>query len=269
MYIRKARQLRVLAGEAMFFRRPPDAERAIRHEALSLSFDPRLDQDKRRACTQLRRCRIATVDPCRCDWLGRRPCPRLPAMVRFKNRYLLISLDSPPSPLSSPPPPVYDGGGKVLAHPPPLPPPLARGIDARTLSHTVRDAIGVHFGPVAAAATAPAVAIKYVCPGLRLALLRVGRDDVRRVWAAVALITAIPVSGSGGGGGGGGGGQVMVPLRLRVLHAAATIKAASTVAAAVGRDAVLAAKVRGRVAVAAARERDGSRMGADLATMES
>lgn len=135
MYIRKARQLRVLAGEAMFFRRPPDAERAIRHEALSLSFDPRLDQDKRRACTQLRRCRIATVDPCRCDWLGRRPCPRLPAMVRFKNRYLLISLDSPPSPLSSPPPPVYDGGGKVLAHPPPCPP-RWRGASMRGRSPT-------------------------------------------------------------------------------------------------------------------------------------
>lgn len=44
--------------------------------------------------------------------------------------------------------------------------------------------------------------------------------------------------------------MVMVPLRLRVLHAAATIKAASTVAAAVGRDAVLAAKVRGQAATA-------------------
>lgn len=63
--------------------------------------------------------------------------------------------------------------------------------------------------------------------------------------------------------------MVMVPLRLRVLHAAATIKAASTVAAAVGRDAVLAAKVRGQAATAAARERDGSRMGADLGSMES
>lgn len=190
-------------------------------------------------------------------------------MVRFKNRYLLISLDSPPAPLVSTPAPVYEGNGKVLAHPPPLPPPLARGIDARALSHAVRDAIGAHFGPVAAATMASAVAIKYVCPGLRLALLRVSRDDVRRVWAAVALITAIRVVGGGvGGGGGRGGGEVMVPLRLRVLHAAATIKAASTVAAAVGRDAVLAAKVRGRVAAAAAREQDGSRMGADLAMME-
>ncbi|GAB0491449.1 hypothetical protein MMPV_002703 [Pyropia vietnamensis] len=187
-------------------------------------------------------------------------------MVRFKNRYLLISLDSPPSPLRSTPAPVDNGDAKVLTHPPPLPPQLARGLDARVLSHAVRDAIRAHFGPVAAAATSASVSVKFLCPGLRLALIRVGRDDVRLVWAAVTLITGISMIG--GGSRGAVHGEAMVPLRLRVLHAAATVKTASEAASAVGRDAVLAAKVRGRLVAAEAREKDRSLVEEHMAEMD-
>ncbi|KAL8291353.1 hypothetical protein RQP46_002331 [Phenoliferia psychrophenolica] len=156
-------------------------------------------------------------------------------MVRFKNRYLLVSFVFPLSldnPLASSP----------SSAPPPAPPSISEG----GLVHLLRDSLNVNFGDVGAGEVGGAFSIKYLSPTTHLLILRVSREHLPTLWAALTLLRRL-------------GGQEVI---ARVLHVSGTIRKIQHAAIGHDRAAILATAKRRKVAPAAAAA-GGSAGGAD------
>ncbi|KAM0752343.1 ribonucleases P/MRP protein subunit POP5 [Meredithblackwellia eburnea MCA 4105] len=135
-------------------------------------------------------------------------------MVRFKNRYLLVSLIFPsslPNSLArdndddqepSAPPSVSEGG----------------------LIHLLRESLSVNFGDVGAGEVGGQFSIKYLSPATHLVIIRVSREHLRTLWASLTLLRRVA------------GHEVVA----RVLHVSGTIRKIQHSAIAHDRAAVLA-----------------------------
>ena len=104
-------------------------------------------------------------------------------MVRFKNRYLLCE--------------VRYADDRTDA-----------GFTEKDLYDVVRDSIALNFGDLGSGQLSVSLGVKYWNPITGLAILRIARDDIRTLWAAVGLITHI--KGRRG--------------KLAVLHCSGTIR---------------------------------------------
>ncbi|GAA6044348.1 hypothetical protein JCM8097_002779 [Rhodosporidiobolus ruineniae] len=142
-------------------------------------------------------------------------------MVRFKHRYLLVSLVFPahldpltPSSASSP------------AGPPALP-----VLSESAIIGLLRDSLSVNFGDVGAGEVGGTFSIKYLSPSTSTLILRVSREHYRTLWAALTLLRKI-------------GGQEVV---ARVVHVSGTIRKTQHAAIAHDRSQILLSAKRARL----------------------
>ncbi|KAN0063394.1 RNA-binding protein pop5 [Thecaphora frezii] len=133
-------------------------------------------------------------------------------MVRFKNRWLLLSLDT--APLSS----------LVASHPPFTP---------QTLTKLLRNAVATNFGDVASGTLGGSLVCKYYSSHTGTAIVRCARQGAKLVWAAASLVSSTNPDTSASGGAQG------QPLRIRVLHLGGTIKKVQLRAMELDRKAIL------------------------------
>ncbi|TNY20092.1 ribonucleases P/MRP protein subunit POP5 [Rhodotorula diobovata] len=157
-------------------------------------------------------------------------------MVRFKHRYLLVSLVFPDSLLTPANP-----------HEPFTPPQMTES----SLISLLRDSLAVNFGDVGAGEVGGTFSIKYFSPSTSTLILRVSREHHRTLWAALTLLRKV-------------GGQECV---ARVVHVSGTIRKTQHAAMAHDRAAILLSASRTRArARARARARQG-RAGAAMGAM--
>ncbi|KAI8926547.1 hypothetical protein BC831DRAFT_399841 [Entophlyctis helioformis] len=104
-------------------------------------------------------------------------------MVRFKNRYLLCEV-------------CFEDGL------------IAENLNSYAILNAFKDSIETNFGDVGMGTVASSLQVKYYSPFTNLAIVRIGRDYARHVWAAATLITAVKKR----------------KCMVRVLHVAGTIK---------------------------------------------
>jgi ribonuclease P/MRP protein subunit POP5 len=121
---------------------------------------------------------------------------RLPTMVRFRNRYLLCTVE------------FELGGDRAVAQ-----------VTARTLYAAVRSSVEINFGDVGAGNAIPVLSMKLWSPPLALAIIRASRDHYTTVWAAITMINALPQTNPDN------------PVRISVIHVGATIRACQKAAA--------------------------------------
>ncbi|PWN18143.1 hypothetical protein BCV69DRAFT_285437, partial [Microstroma glucosiphilum] len=133
-------------------------------------------------------------------------------MVRFKNRWLLLSLDFPSPPSSSP---------SSSSSPPPA-------LTSHLLTSLLRKTLTSHFGLAATGALGGPLSVKYYSPKTHLAIVRcarVGEETIRGLCCLLPLsfpaaspstsTSALASSGSEGG---------VVRGRCRVIAVSGTIK---------------------------------------------
>ncbi|KAI5481868.1 ribonuclease P/MRP protein subunit POP5 [Pseudohyphozyma bogoriensis] len=142
-------------------------------------------------------------------------------MVRFKNRYLLVSFVFPAT-LANPLAQVHDEDD--TAPPLPQPPNLSEG----GLISLLRESLSVNFGDVGAGEVGGAFSIKYLSPNTQILILRVAREHLRTLWASLTLLRRI------------GGHEVLT----RVLHVSGTIRKIQHAAMAHDRAAILSSAKR-------------------------
>lgn len=132
-------------------------------------------------------------------------------MVRFKNRYLLVSFIFPAS-VANP----FDPNATAE---PTSPPRLNEG----GLITLLRESLSVNFGDVGAGEVGGAFSVKYLSPHTQILILRVAREHLRTIWAALTLLRRV------------GGHEVL----CRVLHVSGTIRKIQHAAMAHDRAAIL------------------------------
>ncbi|GAA5910487.1 hypothetical protein JCM8208_007619 [Rhodotorula glutinis] len=135
-------------------------------------------------------------------------------MVRFKHRYLLVSLIFPDSLL-----PQADADAFA-------PPALSES----SLISLLRDSLAVNFGDVGAGEVGGTFSIKYLSPSTSTMILRVSREHHRTLWAALTLLRKV------------GG----VECVARVVHVSGTIRKTQHAAMAHDREAILLSAARAR-----------------------
>ncbi|CAO1624223.1 unnamed protein product [Jaminaea pallidilutea] len=122
-------------------------------------------------------------------------------MVRFKNRWLLLSVDLDP----------FLGQGQT--------PPAITG---HHVLAAIRQSLSLHFGSVAAGALGGPLSIKYHSARTRLAMLRCSRVGAEVVRASATLVRDFDV------GGGSTTPRRNVDVRLHVIGVSGTIKKLQT-----------------------------------------
>ncbi|BGP52100.1 RNA-binding protein pop5 [Rhodotorula kratochvilovae] len=147
-------------------------------------------------------------------------------MVRFKHRYLLVSLVFPAA--LSPSTPDADA--------PFEPPQLTEG----SLITLLRDSLAVNSGDLGAGEVGGTFSIKYLSPSTSTLILRVSREHHRTLWAALTLLRKV------------GGVECVV----RVVHVSGTIRKTQHAAIQHDRAEILLSASRAR-----ARRRAGLRGG--------
>lgn len=110
-------------------------------------------------------------------------------MVRLKSRYILFEIIYP------------DGLDQLPTHKQhasssikpsvQLRQPSAKVLDSRKIIKIIRDSIQSNFGDFGAGATGSMLMVKYFSPITSTGIIRVSRDHVRIVWAALSYITQI------------------------------------------------------------------------------
>ncbi|KPV73189.1 uncharacterized protein RHOBADRAFT_46297 [Rhodotorula graminis WP1] len=130
-------------------------------------------------------------------------------MVRFKHRYLLVSLIFPDSLL-----PPQPGDADPFAPP---------ALSESSLISLLRDSLAVNFGDVGAGEVGGTFSIKYLSPSTSTMILRVSREHHRTLWAALTLLRKV------------GG----VECVARVVHVSGTIRKTQHAAMAHDRAAIL------------------------------
>ncbi|GAA5854909.1 hypothetical protein JCM9279_000195 [Rhodotorula babjevae] len=144
-------------------------------------------------------------------------------MVRFKHRYLLVSLIFPDS--LRPP---HDGDAEAFAPP---------ALSESSLISLLRDSLAVNFGDVGAGEVGGTFSIKYLSPSTSTLILRVSREHHRTLWAALTLLRKV------------GG----VECVARVVHVSGTIRKTQHAAMAHDREAILLSAARARARARARR----------------
>ncbi|BGP43872.1 RNA-binding protein pop5 [Rhodotorula kratochvilovae] len=152
-------------------------------------------------------------------------------MVRFKHRYLLVSLVFPAALSPSTP----------NAEAPFEPPQLTEG----SLITLLRDSLAVNFGDLGAGEVGGTFSIKYLSPSTSTLILRVSREHHRTLWAALTLLRKV------------GG----VECVARVVHVSGTIRRTQHAAIRHDREEILLSASRAR----ARRRRAGAVQGAKAA----
>lgn len=100
-------------------------------------------------------------------------------MVRFKNRWLLLTL-------AAEPPAIPDDYDHYIpfSH-------RAPNVNAYSITKAIRASLRDNFGDVSAGAYAGPLTCKYYSPKSGIGILRSSRDGVRQVWAATTLLNTI------------------------------------------------------------------------------
>ncbi|EPQ26530.1 uncharacterized protein PFL1_06908 [Pseudozyma flocculosa PF-1] len=115
-------------------------------------------------------------------------------MVRFKNRWLLLSLDTRSSTASA-----------AAAHP---------SLTPQSVTKLLRASLSTNFGDAASGALGGSLVCKYYSTHTGTAIVRCAREGAKVVWAAATLVSSTHPDGGPGG----------TPLRVRVTHLGGTIK---------------------------------------------
>lgn len=171
-------------------------------------------------------------------------------MVRIKNRYLLIHILSPDTPLSSHRRTLIkdkdidkDKDGDDHDDDVSLPDvvefhqPCPDTLDARLFARLIREQVSLLYGDYGLGLITSSLKIVYLSPATSTVIVKVARDHYRLVWAAVSLMTHLPDRGGGGRGGG-----ALRPCVMRVVRVSGTIKKAEEEAIKRARLAILRAK---------------------------
>lgn len=131
-------------------------------------------------------------------------------MVRFKNRYLLCSIDCEPHMSDK----LYN-------------------VEARELQNAIRYSVSKNFGDFAIARVSNSLAVKTWSPALSLCLVRCHRDHFRTVWAAITLLSNLhPICN-------------VAPVRFSVIHVGGTMRSCTKTAVEHGRHLILEARTAG------------------------
>lgn len=139
-------------------------------------------------------------------------------MVRFKNRYLVVetcSIDSDGR-VQTPPRPLLDSNGKPSSS-------STQGQTAASIAQHIRASIGVNFGQMGQAFTAQALSVKYHNGATGTSLVRVAREHVEMVWAALTFLSHHPSLANANGSANALGSTGCL---WRVIHVAGTIRCA-------------------------------------------
>ena len=100
-------------------------------------------------------------------------------MVRFKNRWLLLTLASEPIPIPD------DYGHQItFAN-------RAPNVTAHAITKALRTSLRVNFGDAASGAYAGPLMCKYYSPKSGIGIVRCARDGVRYVWGATTFLDSI------------------------------------------------------------------------------
>ena len=100
-------------------------------------------------------------------------------MVRFKNRWLLLTLASEPIPIPD------DYGHQIpFAN-------RATNVTAHAITKALRTSLRVNFGDAASGAYAGPLMCKYYSPKSGIGIVRCARDGVRYVWGATTFLDSI------------------------------------------------------------------------------
>lgn len=100
-------------------------------------------------------------------------------MVRFKNRWLLLTLASEPIPIPD------DYGHQIpFAN-------RAPNVTAHTITKALRTSLRVNFGDASSGAYAGPLLCKYYSPKSGIGIVRCARDGVRYVWGAATFLDSI------------------------------------------------------------------------------
>ncbi|GAA6056239.1 hypothetical protein JCM3770_002103 [Rhodotorula araucariae] len=161
-------------------------------------------------------------------------------MVRFKHRYLVVSLLFPAALALAP------------AHDPDTPPYEPPHLSEGAVISLLRDSLAVNFGDIGAGEVGGTFSIKYLSPSTSTLILRVAREHHRTLWAALTLLRKV-------------GGQECV---ARVVHVSGTIRKTQHAAIAHDRAEILLAAARARTRARCRRalvRKSGGKAGASVA----
>ncbi|KAJ3043210.1 RNA-binding protein pop5 [Rhizophlyctis rosea] len=125
-------------------------------------------------------------------------------MVRFKNRYILIEV-------------TWDDG-RIL-----------ESLDERAIKKALKESIETNFGDYGDGIVAGSLSVKYFSPFTNVAILRVARDHLQMVWAAITFITSIQKRS----------------CIVRVVHVSGTIRSVQKVAIQRGKEVLFELEKRG------------------------
>lgn len=111
-------------------------------------------------------------------------------MVRLKSRYILFEIIYPDG-LDKLPSRSYGQTHASLSAGIQLRQPSVKALDSRKIVKIIRDSIQANFGDYGAGATGSTLVVKYFSPTTSTGIVRVSRDHVRIVWAALSYVTQV------------------------------------------------------------------------------
>lgn len=149
-------------------------------------------------------------------------------MVRFKNRYLLIAIDTE-----------HGSDADILS------------IHARDIITSLRASVSQNFGDLGYSQLMSSMAVKFWSPPLAMCIIRCSRDHFRIAWAAASFLQEVS------------GHRRLGRVRFRVIHIGGTIRSCQKSAASHARQLILEKRQKGHdirslegVVAAAKREMD-------------